>query len=470
MNQSDTAITNPSAILAGFVANLKYEDLPAAVANRAKIALLDILSCGIAGHQSPAAQASRKTLRRFGAGPQGCAVWGTADKLSSPWAAMANAIAARSPKMDDTHLGGKLHPGSFVVPAILAVAEQREREGHAVSGHVLIEAITAGYEIAVRTSKAAGAAEQRIRGWHPTGTCGPIGAAAAVARILGLDTRTTLSALGLGGDQAAGLSLHHTDGSMVGFFHSGHAAAGGVLGAYLAADGFRGPGEVLAAADAGLCAALTGNCDVVQLTADLGQRFSLLETGMKPYASCRSTHGAVESSILLRKQRGFSPESVRRISVFTNRIANMQCRHVVQPGNTVPGGSTSMAYSIAAAICDLTVGPKQFAHDRMEQDDVQQLATKVGMIVDPEIDAAYPHRWPCKVEIELENGETLHRSVENPPWEPDDSDVNWQAVGERTKHMTAGFMDAAQIDRLIAQVEDLPNLKSVAPLVQLLSG
>ncbi len=470
MDQYEKPIAKPTATLAEFVVNLEYATLPAPVGDRARIALLDTLSCGIAGHQSAAAQSSRKTLRRFGPVQHGSVVWGTSEILPSPWAALANAIAARSPKMDDTHLGGKLHPGSFVIPAILAVAEERERDGRAVSGQLLIEAITAGYEIAVRVSRAAGAAEQRLRGWHPTGTCGPIGAAAAVAKILGLDAKTTLSALGLGGDQAAGLSLHHTDGSMVGFFHSGHAAAGGILGAYLAADGFRGPGEVLASADAGLCRALTGSCDIDQLTSGLGERFSLLETGMKPYASCRSTHGAVESSILLRTQRGFTPESVRRVSVFTNRIANMQCRHVVQPGNKVPGGSTSMAYSVAAAICDLTVGPKQFHPDRMAQADVQQLAQKVGMVVDPDFDAVYPQQWPCKIEIELENGETLSRSVDNPPWEPEDTAVNWHAVQERARHMTEGFMDSYRLTRLISLVEDLPNLKTITPLTQTLGG
>jgi 2-methylcitrate dehydratase PrpD len=275
-----------------------------------------------------------------------------------------------------------------------------------------------------------------------------------------------LSALGLGGDQAAGLSLHHTDGSMVGFFHSGHAAVGGVLGAYLAAEGFRGPGEVLAAADAGLCNALTGHCDVAQLTAGLGQRYSLLETGMKPYASCRSTHGAVESSILLRKEHGFSPESVRRISVFTNRIAKMQCRHVVQPGNQVPGGSTSMAYSVAAAVCDLAVGPGQFLHERMARPDVQALAKKVEMFVDPGFDAAYPQRWPCKIEIELEGGETLSRSVANPPWEPDDEDVDWSAVRERSRHMTGGFIGPDRLEKLTAYIEELPRLTTITELVR----
>jgi 2-methylcitrate dehydratase PrpD len=468
MDQVEKPAARPTAALADFVAGLRYEALPEAVTQRARVALLDVLSCGIAGYQGPGAQSCRRALRRFGSGSDGSVVWGTTERLHAPWAAMANAIAARTPKMDDTHLGGKIHPGSFVIPAILAVAEDRERDGHRVSGRAVVEAITAGYEIAVRVSVAAGPAEQRLRGWHPTGTCGPVGAAAAASKILGLDAQATLSALGLGGDQAAGLSLHHTDGSMVGFFHSGHAAAGGILGAYLAAEGFRGPVEVLAASDAGLCHALTGQCDVALLTADLGQRFALVETGMKPYASCRSTHGAVDSAIRLRGQHAFSPDSVRRVTVYTNRIAKMQCRHVVQPGNTVPGGSTSMAYSIAAAICDLTVGPKQLVHERMAREDVQRLAQKVEMIVDPEFDAAYPRRWPCRIEIELEDGTTVTRAVDNPPWEPGDESVDWDAVKARAKHITEGYIAPDRLERLISYVEQLEALTTVADLVRAL--
>lgn len=461
--------SRPTEQLAAFVADLTYRSLPRAVVDRARTALLDTLSCGIAGHDSAAARSARSAIRRFTSETGGSVVWATSERMPSPWAAFANAIAARAPKMDDIHLGGKLHPGSFVIPAVLAVAEDLERRGRPVGGERIVEAITAGYEVAVRVSMAAGAAEQRLRGWHPTGTCGPIGAAAAVAKLLGLDAKQTLSAIGLGGDQAAGLSLHHTDGSMVGFFHSAHAAQGGVLGAYLAAEGFRGPGEVLAADDAGLCKALTGQCNAEAITAGLGQRYALMDTGMKPYASCRSTHGAVESAIRLRQEHGFPIESVRQVSVFTNRIAKMQCRHVVLPGNEVPGGSTSMAYSVAAALCDFNVGPKQFLPERMAQPDVQTLAQRVEMIVDEDFDAAYPRRWPCKLEIELENGKTLSRAVDNPPWEPGDPGIRLAGVVERARHLCEEHMAPERLARLADRVENLPDLESVASITTLLA-
>lgn len=459
----------PTAALADFVVNLKCKNLPAAVIDRARVALLDLLSCGLAGAHSAAARSCRSALHRFGGAQHGNVVWGTTEKLSSPWAAMANAIAARVPKMDDIYLGGKLHPGSFVMPALLSAAEDLQREGRTVSGQRAIEAIVAGYEVSARTSQAAGAAEQRLRGWHPTGTCGPIGAAATVSKLLDLDGESTLSALGLGGDQAAGLSLHHSDGSMVGYFHSGHAAMGGLLGAYLAQSGFRGPGEVLAAEDAGLCRALSGQCDVHKLTDQLGERFVLVGTGMKPYASCRSTHGAVHSVIALRREHAFKPDEVRRVVVHTNRIAMMQCRHVVMPPNRVPGGSTSMAYAIAAAICDLDVGPMQLAAERMEQTDVQNLAQHVEMVVDPVFDAAYPQSWPCKVGVELENGRCFERARDNPPWEPEDP-VEWGVLVERFHHMAGDVLPEHKINALISQVADLPNLNSLASIFENLAA
>lgn len=54
-----------------------------------------------------------------------------------------------------------------------------------------------GYDIARRPLEACGAYEPHNgAGFHSTGTCGTFGAAAAAARILGLDVEATQNALG----------------------------------------------------------------------------------------------------------------------------------------------------------------------------------------------------------------------------------------------------------------------------------
>ena len=144
----------------------------------------------------------------------------------------------------------------MVIPAALALAE-----AHDAPGALLETAIAAGYEVMIRTGLALDPSVARLRGWHLTGVCGPLGAAAAGAVLLGLDGERCAWALGLAGTQGAGLFAFNADGTMSKRLHPGFAARAGVTAVQLAARGVSGPTQLYEAADGGFLAAFS---DVTQ--------------------------------------------------------------------------------------------------------------------------------------------------------------------------------------------------------------
>src|SRR5207245_9390727 len=199
------------------------------------------------------------------------------------------------------------HPLSALVPSILAAADTPATSGSAVLG-----AYIAGFEVECCLGLVMNPRHYHERGWHCTSSIGTLGAAAAAARMLGLDAPSTVHALGIAASLACGVKENL--GSMVKPLHAGMAARNGVMAAQLAKAGFvaskrsiDGPQGYLAAMDSqNPPAALT---DAI---ADLGSRWEILETGItvKLYPSCAATHPALDALLPLKYQHKFTTESI----------------------------------------------------------------------------------------------------------------------------------------------------------------
>src|SRR5688572_10238523 len=220
MNFDRRTITAPTREVAAWVSSLQYRDLPPRTREVVRCALLDTLGCGVYGFKTPWAAMLLSWARSGAAGD--CTVWGEAQPaLRAADAALVNGTASHAFELDDYH-NAKLHPGAVVVPAAMAMAEKT-----GASGEQLVSAIAAGYEVMIRSSLALNPSAARLRGWHLTGVCGPFGAAAACASLLGLDAERTAWALGLAGTQGSGLWAFNADGTMSKRFHAGRAAQSG---------------------------------------------------------------------------------------------------------------------------------------------------------------------------------------------------------------------------------------------------
>ena len=274
------------------------------VAARATDLFLDYLGVTLAGAVEESTIVLRRGLGALGAGGDATVIG--ADERLAPPAALANGAAAHAIEMDDTHLGGSIHLGASVFSAALAAAELVP-----ASGITLLRAAVAGYEVAARLAVAADPAAQYRRGFHPTGTCGAFGAAAAAGVVFGLDADGVTAALGVAGSQAAGSMEFLEDGAWTKRFHPGWAASAGLHAAALARAGFRAPQTIVDGRFGFLHAYGDGAAAMPARDDD----FELMRTGIKPHACCRYSQGPIDAVLALRARHAIDPMRVARIDV-----------------------------------------------------------------------------------------------------------------------------------------------------------
>jgi 2-methylcitrate dehydratase PrpD len=381
---SQQALGNGATLqLARWVSALTYRDLPERTRQVAKLALLDTVGCGVYGYQTPWTQALLQWTQAGGATGHS-RVWNEAQpKLRAADAALVNGTSSHAFELDDYH-NAKLHPGAVVIPAVLALAEE-----HHVSGERIVTAIAAGYEVMIRSSLALNPSAARLRGWHLTGVCGPFGAAAACAVLLGLDVERTAWALGLAGTQGAGLWAFNADGAMSKRLHAGKAAHSGVLAAELAVAGFTGPTQIFETGDGGFLKAYSDASDLAPLTHQLGNIYHLDAVSIKPYSCCGSTHAYIDAALQLRQRLGNAWDPARPVQVGMSKVVDVQCGFDYTP-STALNAQMSLRYCLAAALADGQVLPAQFSEAKMHDPALGTLAAKLELVDDPALDKLYP--------------------------------------------------------------------------------
>ncbi|MFL6535214.1 MAG: MmgE/PrpD family protein [Pseudomonas sp.] len=361
--------------LAQFCVDLRSEDLPPALVTQAKRHILDTFGAALAGADSGVAEQARKVfVGEAGEVP----VWGTGVKVCASQAAMLNGVAAHALELDDT--GGCDHSGAVVLPAVMAAMTLLSQP---VSGREFINAVVIGYEVGRRVLEACGGySAHNGAGWHSTATCGVFGAAAACARILGLDVRQTSAALGIAGSFSGGLWAFIHDGSQSKKLHSGRAAEGGLLAARFARQGITGPTQLFDDVWGGFLKTLApATSSPEALDAGLGVVWKLARCSIKPYASCRGTHSAIDALGLLLGQLNVRLDQVEDIHVSLSGFLHDMCggRDVT----TLAGAQMSLPYALAARLvqghCRLQ------AYDDLQRNDpcMGQWMSRIHLEVDP---------------------------------------------------------------------------------------
>ncbi|MGZ0188423.1 MAG: MmgE/PrpD family protein [Alphaproteobacteria bacterium] len=394
--QSD--LMAPTAAIARFAANFDGATLPDAARKAIRLAILDTLAAGRYGMPEPWTRMVRETVSALppAAGSPGLAsAWGDATAMLRPGdAALLNGVSAHAFELDDFH--AKLHPGAVVLPAALAVAEAT-----GASLEDLETATALGYETMIRVSLALDPNKARLRGWHLTGVVGPLGAAIAVAKLMNLTAEQTTWALGLAATQGAGLFAFNADGAMSKRLHPGKAAQSGVLAAELAAKGFTGPSTVLEVEDGGFLRAHSDHWSIEPLVEALGQHWHLETTNFKPYACCGSVHAYVDAAKQIRSQIGGAPKADQIVRAGVAKVVDVQCGYDYKPGATL-NSQMSLRYCLAVALLDGEALPAQFRDDRIADPAVTDLARRIELVPDTELDGLYPTHYSGWAEVDGE--------------------------------------------------------------------
>jgi 2-methylcitrate dehydratase PrpD len=397
--------------IAADVDAIRRRPLPDAVLLRARALLLDYLGVTLAGALEESSVVLRHGLTSLGA-TGGATVIGTRERMAPPHAALSNGAAAHAIEMDDTHLGGSIHLGASVFSAALAAAELVP-----TSGDALLHAAVAGYEVAARLAVALGPAAHYRRGFHPTGTCGAFGAAAAAAVVFGLDADGITAALGVAGSQAAGSMEFLADGAWTKRFHPGWAASAGLHAAALARAGFRAPASIVD----GRFGFLRGYSDGATMPA-AADGWELMQTGIKPHACCRYSQGPIDAVLALRAAHAIDPFRVARVEVGLVQAGfPIVCEplEAKRRPRSVVDAQFSLPFSVATALVRGAAWPDDFAPACFEDPAIRHVMDRVVPARDSALDARFPRAWPCWVRLTFDDGQRLEHAVTHPLGDPE---------------------------------------------------
>lgn len=403
-----TDTSHPSATLAAFAANLRFEDIPAPVLRRAEDLLLDCLASILAGAASRPVLAIDRYAAAMGPADGPSEILINRRRTSPVFAAMVNAAAAHVVEQDDVHNGSVFHPAAVVFPPALAVAQALGR-----SGRDLLVAAVAGYEVGIRVGEFLGRSHYKI--FHTTGTAGTLAAAAAIGRLLGLSPAAMLDAFGSAGTQAAGLWEFLRDAADSKQLHTARAAANGIAAAYLAQEGFTGARHILEGPQ-GMAAGMSSDADPARLTDRLGTRWALAETSFKFHASCRHTHPAADALQQVLREHKLAESDIARVVAHVHQGAIDVLGPVVDP-RTVHQSKFSMGTVLGLIARQGRAGLPEF-DAALDDPAVADFRGRVTMELDPEVDGAYPQRWIGKVTVHTRDGRVLHGRVDEPKGDP----------------------------------------------------
>lgn len=451
----ERAVTRGSGTpaLSKFLAGLRFEDLPPAVVSRAEEAFLDWFGCALAGRGARPVRILEEFAARMGpeGGPSEILV---SRRRTSPFfAALVNGAGSHMVEQDDVHNGAVFHPGTVVFPAVFAAAQ----EAHA-SGREFIASAVAGYEAAIRAGEFLGPEHYKV--FHTTGTAGMVGAAAGVARLLGLDGQKMQHALGSAGTQAAGLWEFLRDAADSKPLHSAKAAADGLLSAYIARDGFTGAQRVLEG-ERGMAAGMSRGADPAKLTDGLGTRWGILECSYKVHACCRHTHPSADALLAAMEQHHLQAGDIAHVTAYVHHGAIDVLGPVTDP-QTVHQSKFCMGFVLALIALRGRAGVDDFSEAALRDADVRSFLNRVEMVLDPEIDRAPGNRWSGRVQVTTRDGRVLEGRVPSPKGDPDNtlSRAELEAKAMRLGAY-AGAASAGEMRQIIARawaLRDQPDL------------
>ncbi|HYC46276.1 MAG TPA: MmgE/PrpD family protein [Burkholderiales bacterium] len=439
--------------LARRITGLRYEDLPPEAVHWAKIGVLDTVGVTLAGSADPSATLVARVISS--GGPS--LVLGTGNRVGPLDAALVNGTASHALDFDDCNntLGG--HPSAPILPALFALADQT-----GASGRDFITAYVAGFETECKISLGVNF-YQYTRGWHPTTTIGVFGAAAACAKLLGLDAERTATALAIAASLAAGIKSNF--GTYVKPLHIGHCARSGLFAALLAREDYtaspvafehkQGYFEVFNGA---------GNYDAGRILPAWGKPFDIVQPGIaiKQYPCCGSTHPAIDAMLALARTHDLKRDAVGRIQSWTHE---RRLEHTNRPDpQSTKDAKFSVQYCLARALVDRKVTIEHFEGDAYTDPAVRAVMSRIE--VAPYTTEQFPaeNHFGAEVKVTLHGGTVLSAKVDQPAGRTVEVALPPERLKEKFENCALRVLPAdatARVHAAITALETLVDVRAV---------
>jgi 2-methylcitrate dehydratase PrpD len=424
---------------------------PPAASGALRLCLLDFLACAFEARALPW---SRQAQAIASAGTGGASIVGSPHRVSVQDAAFANAVAGHGLVREDIHAAAVSHLGVVVLPAMLALAQR-----YRVGGKEFSAACIVGYEVGARIGRAL-VSPAFMRQWRPTGFTGPLAAAAAGARMLGLSESATASALALAANTASGLNEWPRDGGEEMYFHPGFAARNALLAIELAALGTYGSSGALDG-EAGLIAAagVTLVPDIALFAEGAAEVNSVIR---KALPVCNFAQTPCQAAVRLLRERPFPAAAVARVTVRASEAAMRYpgCNSR-GPYERVLQAKMSIAYCVAAVLADGSVTEASFTE--LGRPEVLRLAAVTTLEASPAYTRAFPAQQGAEIAVELRDGTVCSASMDDLEAATPEMVA---ARFSRAAEQVVGAMCSEQIARSVATLETLDDVGALMRLTE----
>lgn len=432
--------------LSDYALNIDYADLPAGPRRIALHCIIDWYAVTLAAIGEPGLRPLIQDAEAEGGRPLATAA-GMRGKTGLYPAALLNGTTSHLLDYDDVNLAITGHPTAVVYSALLPLAESRH-----VDGRNLLSAFAAGYETACRAGRWLGDAHYE-HGYHATSSVGTVAAAAACARLLGLNVDQTACALGLAATQAAGLKAQF--GTLAKPLHAGLAARNGLMAACLAARGYEGGRQTLEAAQ-GYARVLSPAPDWQAAMAEPPGGWHLQNRLFKYHAACYGTNAGIECAREIRAA-GVRPEQIASITAVTHPSTRSMC-HLPKPRSAAEA-RFSLRLNIAFALQGIDTGDiGAYTEPRLND----AATTALRDLIKTEFSDALG-RMEAEVIIELKDG-TVHRRRKDASTPEPDIDAEQARVCAKYRTLATSALGSDNADQLLQQLLNLPSLQDTSVL------
>ena len=439
----------PTREMADWIAGLRHADMTASALTWAKHAVLDWLGVTIAGAREPLSDILIADALADGAAGD-ASLMGRPERTLPSQAALINGSASHALDYDDVHLGLNGHPTAPMLPALLALAEQRGSAG--------LDALTAfigAYEIECRIADMIGNSHYEA-GWHNTATIGTFGAAAACGKLLGLDGYQIATALGIAATQAAGLKAMF--GTMCKPLHAGKAAYNGLLAARLASRGFTSRTDALECSQ-GFADTQSQELQALPIRPDPQAPYAVEANLFKYHAACYLTHSPIEAVAALRQAHQLTPDDVERITLHVPQ-GHLKVCNIPAPATGLEVKFSLRHTAALAFVGEDTAALDTYSDAIANRPDLMALRDKVEVAT-----RSFPRQSPATVDIALRRGATVSQTID--VGEPaQDLGAQWARLTRKFHSLVDPILG---VDAANACIEQCATLETAADLHPLLA-
>ena len=453
MNGNSTAAQK----LAGYIAGLKYEDIPEELVKKAKGLVLDQLGCQLFGSTLEWNRIVHRFVQeKHVSGPARVVNYG--DRVPVEDAAFVNGTFGQGCELDDYYDEGGGHPGAGSVPVALALAHETP-----LNGKNFIVAMAAGYEVGWRVGRAM-LPELSHRGFHSQSTIGVFIAVAAAGKVLGLDQQQMTNALAIAASHAGGTMEFDQSGGEVKRVHNGLAVSGGIRSAKLAQLGLTGPPTIFEG-ERGVLKVLAGSDNGNALYEGLGRECALGHGAIKRFPVNASQHAPIEVLSNLMDEHGIRPDQVERMEVGVSDIVLKHGGSIVEPTEVIEA-QFSLRFSLAVR---LIKGNNDLAHylnrDLWCDPGVLDLGQRLHLYALPE--AQGPLRFSCRMKIVLRDGSVAEDYLRAPKGTGTNplSTTEVEAKFGSLARSVLSEEGVAQLADTVARLDALPDVGIVGSLL-----